>query len=45
MVYLTTPSYIEILWTTTPGYLMLAACGFWMGVGVLIMKKMINFDF
>jgi tight adherence protein B len=45
MVYLTSPTYIEILWTTTPGYLMLAGCGFWMTCGVLIMKKMINFDF
>jgi tight adherence protein B len=45
LVYLSTPHYIEILWTTNPGYLMLAGCVFWMTCGVLVMKKMINFDF
>jgi tight adherence protein B len=45
LVYLTTPSYIEILWTTNPGYLILAGCIFWMAVGIFVMKKMINFDF
>jgi tight adherence protein B len=45
MVYLTTPKYIEILWTTNPGYIMLAGCVFWMSCGIFIMKKMINFDF
>jgi tight adherence protein B len=45
LVYLSTPSYIEILWTSNPGYLMLAGCAFWMSCGVLVMRKMINFDF
>ncbi len=45
IVYLTNPSYIELLWTTPPGRLMLAASAVWMTIGILVMKKMINFDF
>jgi len=45
LVYLTSPSYIELLWTTELGRLMLAACAVWMSIGVFVMKKMINFDF
>ncbi|MBL8572255.1 MAG: type II secretion system F family protein [Hyphomicrobiaceae bacterium] len=45
LVYLTTPSYIMLLFTTTPGNIILAAGGTWMMVGILMMKKMISFDF
>ncbi|HML12994.1 MAG TPA: type II secretion system F family protein [Xanthobacteraceae bacterium] len=45
LVYLTSPNYIELLWTTELGRLMLAACVVWMSIGVFVMKKMINFDF
>ena len=45
LVYLTTPSYIELLFTERMGNLMLAACGIWMFIGVLVMKKMINFRY
>ena len=45
MVYMTTPKYIVILWTNETGQLMLAACGCWMFIGVLVMAKMINFDY
>lgn len=45
IVYLTNPTYIELLWTTPPGRLMLAASAVWMTIGILVMKKMINFDF
>jgi tight adherence protein B len=45
LVYLTSPQYIELLWTTSTGRMMLFASGCWMGIGVLVMKKMINFDF
>ena len=45
LVYLTSPEYISMLWTTSPGRIMLVACGVWMTMGVLVMKKMINFDF
>jgi len=45
LVYLTTPDYISLLWTHPTGQLMLVGCGIWMSTGVMVMKKMINFDF
>jgi len=45
LVYITSPTYIELLWTTPLGRLMLASCAVWMSIGVFVMKKMINFDF
>ena len=45
LVYITSPNYIELLWTTPLGRVMLACCATWMFIGVMVMKKMINFDF
>jgi tight adherence protein B len=45
LVYITSPNYISLLWTEPLGRLMLVASAFWMTMGVLVMKKMINFDF
>ena len=45
LVYISSPQYISLLWTEPVGRLMLAGCAFWMTMGVLVMKKMINFDF
>jgi tight adherence protein B len=45
LVYLTTPDYISLLWTHPTGQLMLVGCVIWMSMGVMVMKKMINFDF
>src|SRR3954453_12163139 len=45
LVYLSTPDYISLLWTHQTGQLMLVACVVWMSMGILVMKKMINFDF
>ena len=45
LVYMTTPDYISILWTDRMGQLMLLGCVIWMSMGILVMKKMINFDF
>lgn len=45
LVYLTTPDYIALLWTTTTGNIVLVCSGLWMGTGIAMMKKMINFDF
>jgi tight adherence protein B len=45
LVWLTTPDYISLLWTTQLGQFMLVCCVGWMTCGVLVMKKMINFDF
>lgn len=45
LVYLTSPQYIELLWLTSSGRMMLLGSAFWMSIGVFVMKKMINFDF
>jgi tight adherence protein B len=45
LVWLSTPDYIALLWTHRTGQLMLVACLLWMTCGILVMKKMINFDF
>jgi tight adherence protein B len=45
LVYITTPEYIALLWTHPTGQLMLVGCLTWMSIGILVMKKMINFDF
>jgi tight adherence protein B len=45
LVYITSPSYIELLWTEALGRVMLMGCGVWMLMGVMVMRKMINFDF
>jgi tight adherence protein B len=45
LIYLTSPDYIILLFTTLPGKLVLAASAIWMGIGILVMRKMINFDF
>jgi tight adherence protein B len=45
MVYITSPNYIELLWTESMGRMMLAASATWMFMGVMVMRKMINFDF
>ena len=45
LVWITTPDYISLLWTDRLGQFMLLCCVGWMTLGVLVMKKMINFDF
>jgi tight adherence protein B len=45
LVYISSPDYISLLWTHPTGQLLLAGSGLWMTIGVLVMKKMINFDF
>jgi tight adherence protein B len=45
MVYMSTPDYIMPLFVTTPGRFMVAIGATWMLIGVLIMRKMINFKF
>jgi tight adherence protein B len=45
LVWITTPDYIALLWTERLGQFMLLCCVGWMTIGVLVMKKMINFDF
>jgi tight adherence protein B len=45
LVYLTSPNYISLLFTNSVGHIMLAGSAIWMVTGVIVMKKMINFDF
>jgi tight adherence protein B len=45
LVYLSTPGYISLLWTHPTGQLLLVGCVVWMSIGIMVMKKMINFDF
>jgi tight adherence protein B len=45
LVSLTSKDYITLLFSEPLGHLMLAGSAFWMMCGVLVMRKMINFDF
>ena len=45
MVYFTSPDYISILFTELIGNVVLVGCALWMTIGVLVMKKMIAFDY
>lgn len=44
LVYLSSPHYIELLWITHTGRIVLTVSGLWMVFGILMMRKMINFD-
>ena len=44
-VYVTTPSYISILWTDKLGQFMLLCSAIWMSCGVFVMKRMIAFKY
>ncbi|ACP21838.1 pilus assembly protein TadB (plasmid) [Sinorhizobium fredii NGR234] len=44
-VYLTSPDYMSLLFTTMTGKMVLVGSALWMGIGTLLMRKMINFDF
>jgi len=39
------PAYLNPLWDTTLGNIMVIGSGVWMVLGILVMRKMINFDF
>jgi tight adherence protein B len=43
-VYLTTPSYMMVLFTTNIGKIIIACGLLWMAIGIFIMRKMIDFD-
>jgi tight adherence protein B len=45
IVYFTTPTYIDLLFTEKLGNVMLMVSATWMLIGVLVMRKMINFDY
>lgn len=43
VVYVTTPDYIMMLFREHLGNLMLLGCVIWMSIGIMVMRKMINF--
>ena len=45
LVYMSTPKYMMPLFTDPRGHLMLIGAVVWMGTGIFVMKKMINFKF
>jgi tight adherence protein B len=44
LVGVTTPDYMALLFTTEAGKFSIVISAFWMALGILSMKKMINFD-
>ena len=45
LVYLMTPAYIELLWLREAGQRAMMFSAVWMTLGIVVMKKMIHFDF
>jgi len=45
LIYVTTPEYMNLLFVTTTGNMIIVGGIMWMGLGILVMKKMINFNF
>ncbi|POF34448.1 type II secretion system F family protein [Roseibium marinum] len=45
IIFLISPDYIMLLFTTTTGNIIIAGCLFWMFLGIMVMRAMINFDF
>jgi tight adherence protein B len=45
IVFFTSPDYISLLWKEKIGNMMLIASGIWMLLGIIVMRKMINFDY
>ena len=45
LVYITSPNYISLLFTEPLGHVILAGSAMCMAAGILVMRKMVNFDF
>ena len=45
MVWVTTPAYMQPMFITEIGNLLLMGCAVWMGTGIMVMKKMINMKY
>jgi tight adherence protein B len=43
-VYISSPQYISLLWTTSTGEFVLGCAAFWMSIGIFTIRKMVNFD-
>ncbi|WP_099867158.1 type II secretion system F family protein [Pararhizobium haloflavum] len=44
LVYLTSPDYMTVLFTDPRGQFILGVSGFWMSIGIFVMRNMINFE-
>ncbi|WP_274630473.1 type II secretion system F family protein [Arvimicrobium flavum] len=44
LVYLSSPNYIMPLFTTSVGHIIIGVSLFWMSIGIMVMRKMINFE-
>ena len=45
LVYLSSPGYIMLLFQEPIGNVILACSAIWAGIGVLVMRRMVNFDY
>ncbi len=45
LIWFSTPNYIQPMFDTQMGNLMLLGCGVWMASGIAVMKKMVSFKF
>jgi tight adherence protein B len=45
LMFLTSPDYIALLWRETLGNIMLIGSAIWMTLGIIVMRKMIHFDY
>jgi tight adherence protein B len=45
MVYFTSPAYLMLLFTDPLGHVILGGSAVWMLLGIMVMRKMVNFDF
>ncbi|PSJ57889.1 type II secretion system F family protein [Pseudaminobacter soli (ex Li et al. 2025)] len=44
LVYISSPTYIMPLFTTSTGHLILGVSAVWMSIGIFVMRQMINFE-
>jgi tight adherence protein B len=44
LVFLTSPTYILPLFTTSTGHMLLGISAIWMSIGIFVMRKMMNFE-
>ncbi len=44
LIFITAPKYLELLWTTDTGRMMMGVGALWMGIGIMVMRKMIAFE-
>jgi tight adherence protein B len=45
LLWMSSPAYVSLLWTTTHGKIISCVALCWMAIGIAMMKKMITFDF